>query len=70
MPIVANDTEEFVTGAASVLRPPITAGECAAQDSFEELVLALEVADSGCTIRGGLAYAKKTTVEIAVVCTV
>jgi hypothetical protein len=70
MPIVANDTEEFVTSAATVLRPPVTVGECAKYDSFEELVTALEVADSGCTIRGGVAFAKKTVSEIVTVCTV
>lgn len=70
MAIVDNDTGEYSEGAASVLRPPISAGDCAQYDDFEELVTALEVADSGCTIRSGVAYAVKTTTEIAVICTV
>lgn len=68
--IEANDTGEFMDGAASVIKQPITVADCAKYDTFEELVAALEVAGSGCTIRGGKGFAKKTVGEIVTVCTV
>ena len=70
MAIVANDTGEFVEGAATAIKQPITVADCAKYDTFEELVAALEVANSGCTIRSGMAFAKKTVGEIATLCTV
>jgi hypothetical protein len=69
MAITANDTGEFTEGAASAIKQPITANDCAAYDTFEELVEALEVPGSGCTIRSGMAFAKKTVGEIQTVCT-
>lgn len=69
MAITANDTGEFTEGAASVIKQPITVADCAKYDTFEELVTALEVAGSGCTIRSGMAFAKKTVEEIVTVCT-
>lgn len=67
MGIVANDTLEF-PGAETIIRPPITGEDCTNFPTFEELVEAEEVADSGCTIRSGMGWAVRTVALIQTDC--
>lgn len=67
MAIKANDLRLYV-GAASLLVPPITSGECTLFPSLELLVRAEGVAGRGATIRHGLAFAKRTPAELAAAC--
>lgn len=69
MPIRSCFGESWV-GAAAAIIPPIGPEDCAKYPAFNELVEQEGVAGRGCTVRGGVGYAKRTVEEIAASCVV
>lgn len=68
--INAYSGDEF-PGAVNTLDADLGAGDCAAFDTFEELVTELQCnSDKPTTIRFGKAFTEATTGELTTICTI
>jgi len=65
---VSHNTSSIVSGAQSIITPPIDEDDCIAYPTFQSLVAAECVPSRGLSLRYGRAWARRSPTEIAELC--